>query len=468
MTQKGARPLYSRTLLLACLMILGLFLSSACSSGPEGLPPIEFEAAVMWESEHFEYYVQEGDDSVCEGVMETLERHFAAIQEYLGFPWPEGRKIKYYKILETDDAADFGCMGESTACYRGQGEIVSSEIFHRHELIHAYVGPIDYDSDIPRPSYLQEGLAEALGTERIVGGTTPQPWREFFGLSAYDSPVLHEQAAWFVGHLLNHYPLEQFMAWFLSVEYGDSVEKMAKQFEKAYGRTVDEVWDGAYAVSPRQFQPVLAFECSEPAISPDEGEIHVKGPGCDGERFRTLRVDGKTTVALSSVQTIRPGLLDCARGSWFPWDNSHLLGLAPEGTYLVYREEQESMSFFFDAQLPKAFVEECQVAEPVHLPNVTKGFDSTGMTYSVPPGLWFVHLQSPPGPHSLRIDSLQNVELEECDECDGECRPLNNRDVVEFDAERRVLLRLDGKPTKMPEPSTLDHLRYARIDLRRE
>lgn len=459
-------PLRSAAMLLA-LSTPCLLFGPACSSRPDGLPPIEFEAATVWESEHFEYYVQEGDDSVCAGVMDTLERHFAAIQEYLDFPWPEGRKIKYYKLREGDDIAEFGCPG-AYGCYRGNGEIVSPDVFHKHELIHAYVGPIDYDDDMGRPSFLSEGIAEALGPGQILQSFTRAEWRDLFVDNPYDNPALPRQAAWFVGHLLNHYPLEQFMTWFLSTEYRDSAERMAAQFEKAYGRTVDEVWEEAKALSPSLIQPKLAFECSEPAISPDEGEIHLEGPGCDGERFRTLRVDGKTTVMLSSSQTARPSLLACEYDSWFPWGNTHLLTLAPEGTYLFYQDDDESLSFSFNAQLRNAFVEECEASEPVLLPDVREGFESTGITLSVPTGPRYVTLQSPPGAYSLRIDSLRNVLLEVCDTCDGECSGLNGSDVVEFDEDSRILLRLDGQPTEPPESTTSDHLRYARINLRRE
>ncbi len=50
-------------------------------------PAWSFPGQRVWESEHFRYHSYENDDTICEGVVDHLEQHFARAQEYLGFPW---------------------------------------------------------------------------------------------------------------------------------------------------------------------------------------------------------------------------------------------------------------------------------------------------------------------------------------------------------------------------------------------
>ena len=445
--------------LCASASVVGLaLLVPGCSAEPEGLPPIDFDAAVVWESEHFQYYVQEGDDSVCEDVMETLEQHFTAIRDYLDFPWPEGHKVKYYKLVEGDDPRDFGCFGDARACYRGQGEIISPEVFHKHELIHAYVGPIDYDLALPRPGYLQEGLAEALGSESLLTGISPQPWREFFGESVHDNQYLLPQAAWFVGYLLKVYGPSAFLQWFQQVDYTDSVDRMAQEFEDVYEVSVDEAWEGSLAYGSLTPRAVLAFECREPEIVPSTEEISIDQSSCSGQRSATLQFDGTETVSVYSADSPRPIFLSCDADYWVPWLDFNLLGKAPEGVYLV-ETAGEDTTMVFRERRPNLFVESCETGEAVSLPEVEEGFANTGITLSAPPGHWYLTLTSPPGPHVLQVESLTGVTLEVCAGCSGECLDLDWRDEADFDANGRILLRM------VAEEPVDGRAAYARLEL---
>jgi hypothetical protein len=54
----------------------------------------------LWESTHFRYHTRTNDPEPCEAVIVQLERHFELLQGYLGFSWPNGRKVDYYKFLD--------------------------------------------------------------------------------------------------------------------------------------------------------------------------------------------------------------------------------------------------------------------------------------------------------------------------------------------------------------------------------
>lgn len=110
----------------------------------------------VWESEHFIYHSYPDDDATCPEVLNILEDHFRKSQEYLGFPWPEGAKIDYYKFPDFDALeASNACYGTACSSYR---LIFSVDRVETHELVHGYF-LID---EVHRLPLLDEGLAEAL------------------------------------------------------------------------------------------------------------------------------------------------------------------------------------------------------------------------------------------------------------------------------------------------------------------
>src|SRR4051812_41588451 len=87
-------------------------------------------------SEHFRYHSRTNDDT-CEQVLGDLERHFSLLQAYLGFAWPSGRTVDYFKFL---DAADFArnndCERSVDACAvlaRESPAIESPRVLDAHE-----------------------------------------------------------------------------------------------------------------------------------------------------------------------------------------------------------------------------------------------------------------------------------------------------------------------------------------------
>ena len=50
----------------------------------------------LWESDHFRVHARKDDPEVCAGITAVLERHFAAMQAHLRFPWKADDRIDCY------------------------------------------------------------------------------------------------------------------------------------------------------------------------------------------------------------------------------------------------------------------------------------------------------------------------------------------------------------------------------------
>ncbi len=211
----------------------------ACSSAPnEGSDPIEqYRATDQRQTAHFDYYVEEGEMIDTE-VIPLIEKHLHDVTAYLGIGWPQGRTISYYKVAQGESVATYGCPEQAKACYRGH--VVSKDVFDQHELIHAYMAPLDYD-EVLRPGFLTEGIAEALACEWTISLAKTDDLY-LVEVDARSNLRARAYAGWFAAHLLNIFSPEQYLRWMSMLEHGDRYEEIAEAFEVVYGISLETAW----------------------------------------------------------------------------------------------------------------------------------------------------------------------------------------------------------------------------------
>jgi len=70
-----------------------------------------------WTSAHFDYLARASDDAISPAVLGPLENHFAELQGYLGFDWPDGQKVTYETFADSVDfTAHQSCGREAEGC----------------------------------------------------------------------------------------------------------------------------------------------------------------------------------------------------------------------------------------------------------------------------------------------------------------------------------------------------------------
>jgi hypothetical protein len=131
-----------RRALSRVLAAFGAVLFAGLLPACDGDAPPDLPDDRLWESEHFRYHLRSDEAAACEGVTEQLERHFAIVRDYLGFPWPAGAKVDYYKFRDQlDYARESDCPEYGSSCVR-DGAVLTARILQHHELIHAYLAPL--------------------------------------------------------------------------------------------------------------------------------------------------------------------------------------------------------------------------------------------------------------------------------------------------------------------------------------
>jgi hypothetical protein len=220
-----------------------------------------------WTSAHFRYLSRADDEEVCEPLLKHLEAHFDAMQEYLGFSWPLGRRIDYFKFR---DAADLGansnCSDFNESCFFSDLGLQSSAAFEQHELIHAYVA--HYGA---KHRLLEEGMANALSCSHQVRGKpepveaqeafTPDAWKVNTRQGFHD---LYDSASWFVAWLLNEGGPEPFMRFFVASSPSFDHEEMGWLFERIYDTPLDRAWQLAFSSEKPDVGCVRIYECAGP------------------------------------------------------------------------------------------------------------------------------------------------------------------------------------------------------------
>jgi hypothetical protein len=127
---------------------------AGCSSSADD----PFDGGRLLRSTHFAYHAFATDEAPCNDTLVELENDFSRVQAFVGFGWPSDAVVDYWKY--PSNGAKPAICAVSNSCTE-RSSVHSRELIHLHELIHAYL----YPTGSP-PSFLREGLAEALSCER--------------------------------------------------------------------------------------------------------------------------------------------------------------------------------------------------------------------------------------------------------------------------------------------------------------
>lgn len=246
-------------------------------------------------STHFRYHTRTGDAAICDDLLETLEQHFALLQSTLGFDWPSGHVIDYYKYV---DAADFNdnapCPKGSAGCSFG-GNIHASELFEQHELVHAYLWPV-----ADPPVVVAEGAAVALSCSHPLPSVPTLTLDEALQASdALSDQRVYETGGRFARFLFDRYGAPAFLNFYLGVAQAGrtpSRDAFDAALRAVYGVGIDQLWIDMLVTQTSCAQP---FACSRAALPVDGTPVPVK-PICGLTRdSRTFAISTDGNVAIS-------------------------------------------------------------------------------------------------------------------------------------------------------------------------
>jgi len=197
----------------------------------------------LFTTEHFDYYVEEGVPSPCDGTEQWLERYYNANAKFLGAPLPPGERIEYY-VART--AETLGCSRDTGGC-TGDRTIRSLFPVYAHEIVHANGYLLGHP-----PALFDEGLAVALGCQLTTddGGPvdTSDPiehlvetgaftdWREANGFRVYGA------SADFVRYLIDRFGSSRFLSFYAQAPQGASRQEIEAVFQDAMGKSLDDAF----------------------------------------------------------------------------------------------------------------------------------------------------------------------------------------------------------------------------------
>ena len=402
---------------------------------------------VTWESEHFAYKTRTGEQVACADVLPALEEHFQSMRQTIGFDWPQGAKVTYYKFEDVVDyQANNECGAAGNACAPGT-TVQTSEAFNPHELVHAYLRPTGYP-----PTLLLEGAAVALS---CASWRRPQPtvsWREAFDLSTSGPRAndVYNAGGWLAGYLLSTRVASAFVDLYRDAGAGQTADAFAATFARVYGESLDDVWTEMMAAGrPPAFCP---WECGRPQASLDGVTPIATDAACGipPTHAITLGQPGELVATLTGVSNFSLGI--CGAGSvppatFYPATTAnaptHVDYVLAAGDYFVTGPFGNA-TLTLAPHPPETFVRsDCASAA-----TAPPWLDQTGVVaIMVPNGTWYTELSwsaptdvmvSPPQPPS--IASLCPT----CDATAGTCV------VVTTTTETRVqgmrALRVDAAP----------------------
>jgi hypothetical protein len=433
-----------RAILVPCQLAFAGILLAATTSGCD--EDDDFPDDRLWESAHFRYHTRNGDDGACEAVLGQLERNFEVVRGYLGFPWPEGRKVDYYKFR---DQADYehnaDCPADSASC-AGSSAVMSYFTLQEHELVHAYLAPLGSP-----PRFFLEGIAAAIACYDPFAavGEIP-PWQDVVALPVTDRSGVYTYGAWFAGYLLHHHGVDRFVALYDQLDNESaSAEQIAATFASVYGETLDSVWNAAVASGDR-IQCVNVWPCNGAALSLDESPQTV-AKACDGsDNARTFQLDAETDLVMSNYDVgfhVPVGCDDAllAVSGDYRGELVHpTIARAAAGKYFVRAIGQESSgSIGIRALVDGAYAQDCTEAGPVDLG--AEEFTQRDLDLTIPndgvPRFIKLHI---PSDWSFWWARTATLEVEACAGCEDPagCQPF--RGYPSLDADRNVVLRLQA------------------------
>jgi len=275
---------------LARAVPVWLALAPACGDDAPDLPSDQ-----TWSSAHFDYHTRRTETRACADVLGPLERHFATLQAYLGFAWPDGTKVQYEKFVDdTDAVAHAGCADGRAGC-APDTSVRTGAVLDEHELVHAYLFPTGFP-----PPVLQEGAAEALSCGAATYGKPAVGPDDLAGLSAVGPrpSVTYGAGAWLVGYLLDQLGPQRFLQLYGMLGHQASTAEMDAAFRAVYGQGLDDLW--AAAVSEDHPRNTCVWECSQDALALDGDPVSTDGT-CGVEVQHPFTLDAEASISFTTT-----------------------------------------------------------------------------------------------------------------------------------------------------------------------
>jgi hypothetical protein len=312
---------------LARAIPIWLALAPACGDNTPDLPSDQ-----TWSSAHFDYHTRRTETRACADVLGPLERHFATLQAYVGFAWPDGEKVQYEKFVDEEDVLEHaGCPDDRGGCAFDDNARTTA-VLDEHELVHAYL----FRTGNP-PPVLQEGVAEALSCHAASYGKPAVGPDDLAGLSALGprSLVTYGAGAWLVGYLLDQLGPQRFLQLYGKLGHQASTAQMDAAFRGVYGQGLGDLW--AAAVSEDHPRNTCVWECSQEAIALDGNPVSTDGT-CGVTVQHPFTLDAEASVSFTTTATI--GVRGCGAVNLPPTiiaGGRPVLALyrLPAGTYFV-------------------------------------------------------------------------------------------------------------------------------------
>jgi hypothetical protein len=426
---------------LAALAALPL---ATLQPGCHGNAALDLPDDRVWESEHFRYHLRSDEAAACEDVMDQLERHFTLVRDYLGFSWPGGAKVDYYKFRDQlDYARESACPELGSSCVR-DGAVLTARILQHHELIHAYLAPLG----LP-PAIFTEGVAVALAC-RTPFNIGPRPWREVVAVPFGNDRAFLE-GPWFVAFLLRTYGPERFLKLYAALPWNASPERIAQVFAEIYEVSLDSAWQAAERAG-NGVACLFLWECAGLPLTIDGTEQAI-GHACDAsDEYRTFELAGpEDLIAASAVYLVNaPVSCDVAPARRFAEDP--VLWVAnvshyPAGRYFVGAFDIPTTLSLRPVQ-GRAFSAECSDAVALDLSGYEFESSRFELTFPADTGPLFVRLRPAAGQALCASAANPALAIDACPDCDeASCAPLSCPAAV--DSSDSVALRFT--PTKPAE-----------------
>jgi len=404
-----------------------------CGGGGVDLPDDQ-----RWTSEHFVFHTRNAEKDACADILTLLEQHFATMQAYLGFAWPQERVVDYYKFVDRADLDAHSACGGGARCTSGSA-IQSDSAFDPHELIHAYLAP----TGEPGP-LMAEGAAVALSCQ-MPGRTRPSlPADAVFGLGDRSSD-LYTAGGWLASYLLDEFGPEELLSVYGRLQAGTAAADADQIFGDVYGMSFADLW--AAATVDDVSRNVCRWECAQPAISVGGGPVDTATGVCgQGNVARTFSVpDGNLMISSDNVAFL---VGDCGNRANLPLAGE--LGRAgaaavyrlPAGDYFLEHSNQPGTITVAGAD-PTVLAPACAVASGGPL----AALDTVGVFVPRSLPAWFVPI---PWSHSGSLAVIANSGAGHaflCPACGGDpsqC-PVAPHDSLQSLANVNAV-RLEGDP----------------------
>jgi hypothetical protein len=377
---------------------------------------------VVWVSPHFAYHSRSGDPSVCEGILSKLEQHLSAMQALLGFSWPDGRTIHYYKFTTQEDfATKSPCPGGSAACTE-RNSIYAYTAFEQHELIHGYLWP----TGLP-PAVIAEGTALALVCNRAIPESPSLSLKDALSVgNPLSDQRVYETGARFVRYLIDAYGPRAFLRFYAELNRGSWFGDLDQAMHAVFDVSADVAWAAALATPPSCPHP---YECSRERIPLDGTPIDVASTCGLVEDTRTFDltndqvvVTGASSVFVGICEPIRFSTIRVTAGG--SADEQVGLMQLPEGHYyLSVRDPEPTTVKATAATVPWAGVD-CAALASLSLP-AGQPADLRVSVAAIPPS-WAVKLRFEES-RQLTVRWPTGATLSICADCsESSCRTVSS------------------------------------------